>query len=47
MIYMAADNNLESAAIEDLNEMEMIGSTTNSNVWGIVQIDRAPGYDAF
>ncbi|MBD3217047.1 MAG: hypothetical protein GF310_02135, partial [candidate division Zixibacteria bacterium] len=43
MIYMGADNNLESAAIDDINEMEWIGSTINSNV--VVQIDRIPGYD--
>jgi hypothetical protein len=43
MVYMGADNNLESAAIDDINEMEWIGSTDNSNI--LVQIDRVPGYD--
>ena len=43
MVYMAADNNLEAAAIIDLNEMEWIGSTSNYNV--VVQLDRAVGYD--
>lgn len=43
MVYMAADNNLEGAGIEDINEMEMIGSTDELNY--IVQVDRAEGYD--
>lgn len=44
MVYMAADNNLEQAAIDDINEMEQIGSTPDVQV--VVQVDRAPGYDA-
>ena len=43
MVYMAADNNLEAAAIDDLNEMERIGSTSQVDI--VVQIDRIPGYD--
>jgi hypothetical protein len=43
MVYMAADNNLEPAAIDDINEMEMVGSTIYSNV--VVQVDRTPNYD--
>ena len=38
MIYLDSDNNLESAGIEDFNEMEMIGSTDEVNI--IVQMDR-------
>ncbi|MCK4856800.1 MAG: T9SS type A sorting domain-containing protein [candidate division Zixibacteria bacterium] len=43
MVYMGADNNLEPYAIDDLNEMEQVGSGADFNV--VVQIDRAPGYD--
>jgi hypothetical protein len=43
MIYLDADNNLESAGIDDMNEMEMIGSTVDVNI--VVQADRIPGYD--
>lgn len=43
MIYLAADNDLEEFAIGDLNEMELVGSTTAVNV--VVQMDRAIGYD--
>lgn len=38
MIYLDADNNLESAGIEDMNEMESVGSTDEVNI--IVQMDR-------
>ncbi len=44
MVYLDADNNLEEAAIDDLNEMEMVGSDSNINI--IVQIDRIPSYDS-
>jgi len=44
MVYLDADNNLEEAAIEDMNEMEMIGSDSDINI--IVQIDRVPEYDS-
>lgn len=40
MVYLAADNNLESVAIQDFNEMEMVGSTKEVNI--VVQIDRVP-----
>lgn len=40
MVYLDADNNLESAGIDDINEMEIVGSTTEVNV--VVQIDRIP-----
>lgn len=43
MVYMCADNNLESAAIADMNELEEAGSTSDVNI--LVQIDRAKGYD--
>ncbi len=38
MVYLDSDNNLESAGVEDMNEMEMIGSTDEVNI--IVQMDR-------
>jgi len=44
LVYMDADNNLEGAAIDDLNEMEVAGSSAQVNV--VVQLDRIPGYDA-
>ena len=43
MVYLDADNDLESAGINDINEMEMVGSTSDVNI--VVQIDRIPGYD--
>ncbi|MCG2791447.1 MAG: clostripain-related cysteine peptidase [Actinomycetia bacterium] len=43
MIYLDADNNLESDGIDDINEMEMVGSTADVNI--VVQVDRIPGYD--
>jgi len=43
MIYLDADNSLESAGINDINEMEMVGSTADVNI--VVQADRIPGYD--
>jgi LysM repeat protein len=42
LIFMAADNNLESFALKDIAELERIGSTDNVNV--IVQLDRAEDY---
>jgi len=44
MVYLDADCNLEGAGIDDINEMEMIGSDSNINI--ILQIDRIPGYDS-
>jgi hypothetical protein len=43
MVYLDADNNLESAGIEDLNEMETVGSTERVDI--VVQMDRIDGYD--
>ena len=43
MVYLDADCNLEEVGIEDINEMEMVGSTEDINI--IVQIDRHPDYD--
>jgi len=45
MLYMAADNNLEQYAIQDINELELIGSTPQVSV--VAQIDRiqTPSYD--
>jgi len=43
MVYLDSDNNLESAGIDDINEMEMVGSTADVNI--VVQADRIPGYD--
>ena len=44
MVYMAADNNLEYFGVQDLNEMEMIGSSEDINI--IVQFDRHPDGNA-
>ncbi|MGE5559375.1 MAG: clostripain-related cysteine peptidase [Bacillota bacterium] len=43
LVYMDGDNNAESYAIADLNEMETVGSTADINV--IVILDRSPSYD--
>ncbi len=43
LVYMAADNNLERFAIQDINEMELIGSTDKVNV--LVLVDRIQGFD--
>lgn len=42
MVYLDADNNLEEFGIEDMNEMEAVGSTIDVNI--VVQIDRIRGY---
>ena len=44
MVYLDADNNLESAGISDFNEMEMAGSTDEVAI--VVLMDRIPGYDS-
>ena len=44
MVYMAADNDLEYFGVEDLNEMERVGSTEDVNM--IVQFDRHPRSDS-
>jgi len=43
MIYLDADNDLESAGINDINEMEMVGSSSDVNI--VVQVDRIPNYN--
>ncbi len=44
LVYLDADNDLESAAIANFNQMEMIGSSKDVRI--VVQIDRIPGYDS-
>jgi clostripain len=44
MVFIDGDNNLESAAITDFNEMASVGSTNDVNI--IVQMDRVPGFDS-
>lgn len=44
LVYMAADNNLETFGIKDINEMETVGSTSQVTV--LVQIDRRAGGDS-
>ncbi len=44
MVYIGADNDLESFALTDINEMELVGSTTAVNI--VVQMDRTAGYDS-
>jgi len=44
IVYMAADNDLEEAAINDFNEMESYDSS-GVPVSILVLLDRAPGYD--
>lgn len=41
-VYMAADNDLESAAIQDLNEME---ASIENGVTVVALLDRSDGYD--
>ncbi len=43
LIYMAADNNLERFAIDNLIDMKKVGSTAGVNV--LVLFDRSTGYD--
>jgi hypothetical protein len=44
MVYIAADNNLEDAGLDDVNEMEQVGSTDEVNI--LVQLDRSRNYDS-
>ena len=44
LVYLVGDNNLEGAGIDDLNEMEQVGSSDQVNI--IVQFDRIAGYDS-
>jgi len=41
--YLAGDNNLDGAAVEDINEMEVVGSTDQVNI--VVQVDRSADYN--
>jgi hypothetical protein len=43
MVFLNADNDLETYGIEDVNEMEMVGSSGAVEI--VVQMDRIPGYD--
>jgi len=43
MVYIAGDNNLEGAGVDDVNEMEVVGSTAEVNI--AVQFDRTSWYD--
>lgn len=43
LVYLDGDNSLERYAIEDINEMERIGSNRDVNI--LVLIDRSPNYD--
>jgi len=43
MVYLDADNNLESAGIKDFNEMAGVDSSPQVNI--LVQMDRIPGFD--
>ena len=44
MVYLDADNNLESAGIDDFLEMALVGSTEDVNI--VVQMDRISGDDS-
>ena len=44
MVFLNADNDLETFGIQDVNEMEMVGSSGAVDI--VVQMDRIPGYDA-
>ncbi|MCK5560940.1 MAG: PKD domain-containing protein [Thermoplasmata archaeon] len=45
MIYMDGDNNLEEFAIQDFNELETVGSTSEIDI--LVQIDRHPNDESY
>ena len=45
MVFMNGDNNLESAGIEDLNEMEGVSGLDAAGIRVLVLFDRSPGYD--
>lgn len=44
MVFLNADNDLEEFGVEDMNEMEVVGSTSQVNI--VVQMDRTRGYDS-
>jgi hypothetical protein len=43
LVYMASDNDLEPFAVQDLMEMQAVGSSDEVNI--VVQSDRAAGYE--
>lgn len=43
LVYLDADNDLETAGIRNFNQMETVGSTKDVRI--VVQIDRHPAYD--
>lgn len=45
LVYMAADNNEEVAAVQNLNEMEMVGSTHQVNI--LVYVDFLTNYTGY
>jgi hypothetical protein len=45
IVYMAADNDLEAAALADFNELEAV-NFSGKPVSVLVLLDRSPGYDA-
>jgi len=44
LVFMNADNDLERYGVDDLNEMEQIGSTDEVAI--VVQMDRTPGFSS-
>lgn len=44
MVYMAGDNDLEGFALQDILELQRVGS--GDDVCALVQVDRAAGHDA-
>ena len=44
LVYMAADNDLESDAIKNLKSLQKVGSSANANI--LVLLDRHSGYDS-
>ncbi len=44
LVYLAADNELEQFAIQNIQEMKNVGSNENLNI--LVLFDRSPGFDS-
>ncbi|HEX3051842.1 MAG TPA: clostripain-related cysteine peptidase, partial [Aggregatilineaceae bacterium] len=42
LVFVGADNNLEAAALADINEMEYVGSSPDVNV--VIEVDRSAEY---
>ena len=42
LVFVNGDNDLEAAGLDDVNEMEQVGSTADVNI--VVQFDRSPGH---